>query len=375
MQFLPKYAKRILLTFLGAVVLMGLQPVCFGMASLKITDVVLDRSTFREGEPPISIRFHLSQAATVRLTIYDARDIAVRTVSRPETLPAGQNGLEWDGNDELGRPVPPEAYFYSLTAETVDGSQVVYDLTDKTGGETVILENVRYDESAQTVRYSVPHRSRVFLRAGVVNAFVIKTLINGAIREKGVYEEPWDGRDSNGVFTVKGHPKFDMSGEGYRLSDNAIIVRPSDDKLAYAPQWIVEGVDLSERRQQTARARGLHRYAYLPVEHSRDVDLRLQFPPHIKRNDQGYPVLSHSVPLTVELPLQEALAIESQRVEVVFFLNNLLIYENEASYFPYTWAWDTTRIPPGEHYLTAFVVSYSGHYGVSIHKVVVDNEQ
>ena len=61
-----------------------------------------------------SIRFELSQAASVRLGIFDVRGARVAVLMDGARLPAGGHGITWDGRDYSGRLVPAGIYLVRL---------------------------------------------------------------------------------------------------------------------------------------------------------------------------------------------------------------------------------------------------------------------
>jgi len=66
--------------------------------------------------PSTSIRFRLTRAAAVRLTIHDATGRLVRTLLA-ESRPAGTHDLHWDARDERGQRLGSGVYFYRLRAD------------------------------------------------------------------------------------------------------------------------------------------------------------------------------------------------------------------------------------------------------------------
>ncbi len=63
-----------------------------------------------------SVRFELSQAASVRLEIFDVRGARVAVLMEGNVLPAGGHASTWDGRDHAGRLAPPGIYLVRLEA-------------------------------------------------------------------------------------------------------------------------------------------------------------------------------------------------------------------------------------------------------------------
>ena len=78
------------------------------------------------------MRFRISGAADVRLFVYDGRGLRIRAIDLG-SLSSGEHRADWDGRDDLGRLVPPEAYSYAI--EAADPAETtVWDLAESTGG-------------------------------------------------------------------------------------------------------------------------------------------------------------------------------------------------------------------------------------------------
>ena len=66
--------------------------------------------------PETTIRFDLSEAAQVTLTVYDATGQTVRTLVDGEHLSAGTFSRVWDGLNRNGQAVGSGVYFYEIRA-------------------------------------------------------------------------------------------------------------------------------------------------------------------------------------------------------------------------------------------------------------------
>ena len=63
-----------------------------------------------------SVRFELSQPASVRVEIFDVRGARVAALTDGEAFPAGGHATTWDGRDHAGRLAPPGVYLVRLEA-------------------------------------------------------------------------------------------------------------------------------------------------------------------------------------------------------------------------------------------------------------------
>jgi flagellar hook assembly protein FlgD len=88
--------------------------------SLVISQVRLDRDRIDPAKHEVvAVRFNLNEPANVVLSVFDGRDH--RVYQAGEEVAAGDHALSWKGQDASGKPVPPEAYSYTLTAKTCAG--------------------------------------------------------------------------------------------------------------------------------------------------------------------------------------------------------------------------------------------------------------
>lgn len=334
-------------------------------AALEIERARADRLLFEpaKGES-VQVAFRLSEPAHVTLRLYDGRDLPVREVASQGLLPAGEHALVWDGRDAAGRPVPPEAYAWVLVARGEDGSEVVYDLTDATGGEKVAASRVAWDAEAGAVRFVLPATSRVNVRIGLPNGGpLLRTLVDWAPREAGAQEVPWDGADASGVLALGGHPQVTPVVNAFALPENTILVGPLPDESAWIDPvpW-----EAPPRTQNVPTGRERRAYAAQPMEVRRDVAVALELPAELPRNGDGHPIVSAPVPVRLTVPdPAEAERMLAERFETAFFLDGQFRFEAEVGYLPATWIFDPKGVGPGRHYLTGNLLGYEGHFGIA----------
>lgn len=344
---------------------------------LQITRVAATPKILRANTESASISFHLNKTASVNVKIFDARDILIWQQSA-NGLPAGDHLVQWSGVNQDGQPVEPEAYFYVLEAMDGSGEKAVYDLTDVTGGESVRVDTATYDAKKKMVKFTAPGLGRYFIRAGVSQSFAVNTLINNEVLPEGNHELRWDGFDASHTFSVAEHPKLLIGGFGYRLSDNAIVVRGKNSLNAlnaHKKRWAVIAND-SERREKTKIGRAnVDPNFYRGVDRNRDVVLKLALPSDIQRTSAGIPIIQGATAVRVELAADDAEVMEAQRGEMVFFWDSQLIYDNEVSYYPYTFNWKPPILDGQTHLLTAFVAGFGGNVALATIKVQLGKEQ
>jgi len=330
---------------------------------LSLADVTASPQVFTPGvNDAVKVSFNLNKPATVVLNIYDARDYLIRSIQSNTRLTKGEQSLSWNGKDQSSRIVPPEAYYYTLVATAENGESVTHDLTDKTGGDTVLSVTSKYDPAKKIIRYALPKTARVFIRVGIEGGNIYGTVVNGTIRRAGKQTQAWEGWDQSRVIALGKHPKLKVYVEGIQLSDNAIIV---EDNKAVLPTYLPYKPNDIIKRNASAKPISANYHVNHVREQCHDFPITLSLPDNLKKDKDGLPIINGKTPLTMGLSDEYIAMLESQRFEVVYYLNNQLLYENEISYTPYNWIWDPKTLAGGVHYMTAVVIGYSGHYGVA----------
>jgi len=339
--------------------------------AMEIAFVRHEPATFdpRRGESA-RILFRLSDPAQVTLSIYDARDLRVCEIGTKEILSAGDHELRWDGRDAHGHPVPPEAYAYTLEAQPRSGAAVRWDLSDATGGERTIPEDVRWNPDTGRVSYRIREPSRVRIRIGLlVSGPLLQTLIDWVPRAAGSHTEHWDGRDRSGVLSLAKHPSLYVQAEGFALSQNTLVVGPPAAAVALIPSL---GDDAARRpSHREGRPGRLFDFASQPIEQRRDFDARVALPRELEHTAKGLPIVDRTTPVRVEISEFDLARMLNERSEVVFYLDGQSVFENEAAFLPMTWRWNPDGVNEGVHSLTVNLRGYDGHIGVGTVQVYV----
>ncbi|WHI47270.1 FlgD immunoglobulin-like domain containing protein [Microbulbifer sp. VAAF005] len=200
-----------------------------------------------------TLNYHIDTQANVTINIYDARDLLIKTEYR-EQLAAGDHQWQWDGTDQQGRPVPAEAYHYTISAKA--GEQTAeYDLTDITGGESVAVSDLSWNAEQGSVDYTLPQMARVAIRVGLKNnGPLLNNIIDWVPRASGQQKEAWDGQDASGALNLKGHPALELILNAFALPRNTILVTgdksPSGARFVQDMPW---GQSPRQKRNPIAR--------------------------------------------------------------------------------------------------------------------------
>lgn len=342
--------------------------------SLAVTQVSVSPQIVKTQNDDLQINFDINKPAEVVVKIYDAIDRLVWK-SQPILLQKGSHAISWNGRDLDGKVVLPEAYFFTVEAKSENGEVAVYDLTDMTGGESLLLENLKYSSDTHKLTFTAPKTGRYMLRVGIARAFAINTLINNKVVEAGEHELIWDGYDASHVYESSKHPNLLFGSYGYALSQNYILVRPQDQKLNSYAAGFEQNPTLERRTKERLPRENLSPHSYRPVDQSRDVLLKVSLPSKIKKNKNGAYIFDTSYPIKIDVVAEDVMVMEAQRGEVVLFLDNQLIHDNEVSYYPYTFNWGPKILDGKEHLLTFFVAGFAGNIGTATIKVQLGKPQ
>jgi len=331
--------------------------------ALEITNVSHAPAAFDPTKRSAEIRFRLSEPARVVVRIFDGRDLLIREMALPKTLAAGDQKLSWDGRDERGRPVPPEAYVYTLTATSASGEVVEHDLTDLSGDEALAPPIARWDATAQSIHYELPSNARVNIRAGLANSGpLLRTVIDWVARGAGPHAEPWDGKDESGLVDASRNPDLQIVAQAWALPKNAIIVLPEGPSVQ-----LIEKLDWPETRRAKKKSARLRERALdqQPIGRRGDVRIHLSVPEKFGRDPGGVPIARGKVEIQLDVDPSDRARLVEQRFEVGFFLDGKHIFENELGFLPMTWVWDAGAVNGGVHYVTGNVWGYAGQFGTT----------
>ncbi len=317
----------------------------------------------------VTIHLRLSEAAPARVHIYDPRSIRVRTLA--VAAPAERSQVVWDGRDERGRRVPPEAYVYAVETTGAEGKPTLWDPTDEGDPELFAAEDIVWDPQSSQLRYRLPHTARIRIRIGLRNEGpLLRTLLDWVPRAAGDHVEAWDGTDANGVLDLAQHPALAFVTHAFPLSRSTILVGPPPRETIL----IEDPPEPRELRPAASPARKrMFDYAHQSIEDRRDFPIRLEPAADLERTPDGTPIVDGLTPvrLFVDPPYLERL--QNERYEAVFFVDGQYAFENEVAFLPTTWSWDPRGLPDGRHYLSANIRGFEGHFGMTTIEFLVRN--
>jgi hypothetical protein len=316
----------------------------------------------------VEVRFALSEPARARVIWWDGADREVRATDASESAQRGEWLAIWDGTDTRGRPVPPEAYHYTIEAEA-DGTTTRLDVTDSTGGENATISDIAWDSKAGVIRYRLSAMARVNIRIGFVDyGPLLATVIDWVPRSAGEHAEPWDGRDQSKVLELSNHPSLQVAVDAFELPANTLIVGTAQPRIS-----LIEDLprDALRRERQAVLRKRMHQHSQQPLEARGDIAVSVALGGEYPANAEGTAQVGGIVPVRLDVsPVDRQRALE-RRFEPVFFVDGTFAFENEVGFLPTTWLWNTAGIAPGTHYITVNLRGYEGNFGMATLRVEV----
>lgn len=333
----------------------------------RILDVSANRDRIDvEKKERVAVGYTIDAPATVVLHVYDGRDALIYR-SEPEQQQAGTHALEWDGRDDSGEPVPPEAYHYVLRAENAQGV-VVHDLTDTTGNEALLARDPLWDATKGHLRFRLDHPSRINVRFGLAEGPYVHTAVDWVARDAGDHTVAWDGWDTSRVMNLARHGMLSPTVRAYTLPQNTVFVGQDSDKVAFVA---MRSLGTREKQVKPIKTR-MFFHADQPLETRGDVPVELSVFGPAKRDAAGRHIVSGVVPIRLDVPQPARAVVMERRFEPVFFTDGIFVFETEVGVLPMTWHWDSTVVNPGEHFITVNVRGYEGNYGTATLRVWVE---
>jgi hypothetical protein len=316
----------------------------------------------------VTISYELSQASKVTVKVFDPDGGLVRSLVSHAERKIGKNEEVWDGRDDDGKPVPNEAF--GFTIETDRGG--VYDPTTFSGGVVDDITSARFDREAGTVVYQLPEASRVLIRLGVKHGPMLKTLVDWEPRVEGSIIEYWDGRDEDNLILLREHGDFTALITHVSLPDATVIAYGNSDET-YRDYKLGRG---KERPQKPERPREpdpefrLRPENLVPPAWATAPRVQLSFP-RLERAGNGVPEVKDAIDVRVDTETSDRDLLLKEQFEIIFYVDNVFFAEAERGYLPFNWRWELNQLAAGEHILTVNLSSFKGRVGVASRRVRV----
>lgn len=344
---------------------------------LKIEDVKINPESFNPtlGEK-VKIYYKLSKDAKVTVRIYDPDQGIITNLLSHESREKGLNAEIWDGKDFEKAVIPDQAYFFTIEAEDEAKNTVVYDPTTFSGGEEVDIVDVIHDREEGTISFNLPFSAWVLARLGIKNGALMKTLLDWEPRLKGENIVFWNGKDESGIVNLYNRPKFSMMITTMSFPENSVIATGNSSISYY--EYKKRTVERRPRKPEypilaAKKNFKISRHYDLSRWKDRAPRFSISLPQITEKTPEGIPIIREKTLLKVTLDEQDKEFITGQRFEIVLYVDDILYAEEEEGYSPFTWMWDVSVIPDGEHLLTINIVSLNDQVGVRSLKFAVRN--
>jgi hypothetical protein len=334
----------------------------------SIRNVALSSPSFNpSGFETLRLTYELLGADRVTVQIWDPDGGLVRTLVEKASRPAGRHQETWDGRDSQGRPVPDEAY--TFTVETVSGA--VYDPTTFSGGTVGDLTEARFDPQAGTMVYRLPAASRVLVRLGVHSGPMLKTLVDWKPRVAGSISEYWNGHDESGLIRMHQNPGFTTLITYVTLPD-ATVIAYGNSKESYREYKLDRGKErpMRPKRPRQAALGSLRPENLVPPAWARAPKVSLVF----TKVQEAVPTIRGEIDVRVDVDAADRDLLQRDQFEIIFFVDNVFFAEAERGHLPFNWRWELGQLPPGEHVLTVNIASFKGQVGVASRKIRIVEE-
>lgn len=345
---------------------------------LSISWVSTDKMQFNpERKEKIALRYKVSKPADVVINIIDAYNNVVKTDKRSITKVENQQFV-WDGMNDKGQRVPPEAYYYTITATSASGKEsVTYDLRDKTGGETIYPQNVSMDPKGR-VKYSLSKPSRVrIIISSEGKYWPVRTLLDWAPKANGNQEDVWDGWDADHIINpLTTSTKFSPILYAFALPNNTIIVKGtplSRKEMVKRESMLLRASNKKPEPipERVESIRKKHFHATHPRERCYNPKIEARLTDEFQKTKKGLPKIDKTtaISLSISDKQEPGHARPLSRVSVFVYVDGLLTERLLVGYDPYQWIIDPSQFTPGEHIITGLFTWRGDHFGL-VHKKV-----
>ena len=308
-----------------------------------------------------SIMFELAQPGSTKIDIYTADGDLVRTLNAGE-LRKGGHELAWDGKDAQGVVVPDEAYVPVLSVRATDGTTTTDDPRSYSGGE--VINDLRWEFRGKTeIAYTLATPARVLIRAGIKDGPMLRALCYWEPRNAGRVVQRWDGYDDAKTEYFAEHPRAWVLVVGYQLPKFSIITS-GNTATTYADYrskkgWKRPKVDMANISLQR-NGKPVEPDYFLPRLGLPQLSLRIKG--ELPKSRHGLPLVSGPLDLVADIPRDQRWVLDTSMYEVVFFIDNAFVAEEEQGFMPITWRWvPKDPVKPGRHTATVQITGYGGH--------------
>jgi hypothetical protein len=320
----------------------------------------------------VTIRYRVSAPADITVRFIDPFGDVARTFQE-KVLEPGDLRTTWDGRNDSGDIVHPEAYTYTISA--LRGSeQVTFDPSKRTGGKPVTAHSNTFDQESNQIDYVLPQPSRVrLIMSQKGTGWPITTLLDWEPRTAGLQQESWDGWDADKVVDARKMPNIEPVMYAFSLPENVVIVR-GDKPGSKETSVDAEVTAVAYRVEGPAKSNVLHQHALHPRQRCFNPSIELSFPE--AESVDGVAQITKATTLRIDISAEQpnGRVPPIRRAIVFIFVDGVLVERNVDGYLPYHWRLDPMTLGSGEHIVTGLIAWRDDHFGIRHVKVRVVTE-
>jgi len=297
---------------------------------LTIANVALSEKTINPAKgQKTKIRYYLSKSTVAKISICDSGDRLARTISSGAAEKKGYNEKSWDGKDIAGNALANGVYTYIIEAlDPATKKAVRYSPLFETAGKELTLRGLEFDNKTGVIEYVLPKAASLRIRVGMKDGGpLLRTLVDWEPQEAGRHTIKWDGKDSSRELELLGNPNVYLNLTAFSLAENSIIVKGDGG---------FERTDKSEPGFD---------FEILDVTEYHDSNIPL--------------IRGDNVSIRVSVAEEDKMDLINSRFEIIFFMDNVFLFEEEEGTSPFTYRLDIKKLNKGLHALTVNIYSYN----------------
>ena len=321
--------------------------------SIRGVAVTAEAFSPSDGES-VRMGFGLSVAGRATVRFHHPLQGVVRSINVSADSP-GDQAVEWDGRDDSGNLVAPEAYAYTIELAPRSGdASVTYDLRVQTGGEYRDPTHSALDRETSVITFGLLRKGRVHL------------LVSNGVSPRATV---WDWRAASAGSNTIQLP-FELSpNEGafmrvMTLPDNVVLVEGSGKQASLSASADLEAEPGPWRLSPPPTSRRLYHHALHP--RARCYDPAVEF---IALGGEHGPEEVLRLQLSDEQPPGRARP-ESE-VSVYLYADGKAIASYHRVALPLQIPIASLKLDPGEHRLTAVAAWRNEHSGIAHRNILV----
>lgn len=305
----------------------------------------------------VSFSYRVVEPGEVSLEIYTPEKTRLAALLEAKPHQRGDYTVTWNGKDQTGNWIPDAAWFPKLTWRHQGISSVDFP-AEYSGGEALL--NITPRQQKKGVTLNLDAAARVLVRGGIKNGPVLKSFAYWQPYPKGLINIAWDGFDQDGLQYLAEKQDFWLMAMAYHLPKFSVISFGNSHYswIEYRDKHGLHGSkpNLSDIPFRRSGQRIEKDYFY-PREELPQLDLT--WLPSTPNQQQTY-TTKEKADFVVDV-INESLWIKQNPFfEIVVYVNNKFLFEEEQGFLPITAQIDMAELPPGQHVLTVQLVSMTG---------------